>query len=78
LRPGARPRWTAGVHHGRSAARVPVRQSPAPADHTGLAAGPGRTRVPGRRQPDSRASCGPANLGGVPGRPGEFVKRQQV
>ena len=49
-----------------------------PADHSGLAARQGRTRVPGRRQPGPRASCGPADLGGVPGRPGELVKRQQV
>ncbi len=36
--PGARPWWAAGLHTGRSAALLPARQSPASADHPGLAA----------------------------------------
>jgi len=35
-------------------------------------AGQGRPRVPGRRQPDSRAGRGPSDVGGVPGREAEL------
>ena len=41
-------------------------------------AGKGGPRVAGRREPVSRESCGSQDLGGLPGRAGEFVRRQQI
>src|SRR5262249_48029177 len=35
-------------------------------------------RGPGRRPPGPRAGSGPADLGGVPGRPARLVKREQI
>src|ERR687897_701469 len=69
---GARYRWAASVRRGRPAPRLPSGQSSASADRAGLAAGQGRPRVPGRRQPDSRAGRGPPEVGGVPGREAEL------
>ena len=40
------------------------------ADRADLAAGLGRPRIPGQRQPGPRASRGPPDLGGLPGRAG--------
>ena len=54
-RAGARHGRAAGVRDGRTAPRIPAGQSPAPADHAGLAARQGRPRGPGRRQPGPRA-----------------------
>jgi uncharacterized protein YbjT (DUF2867 family) len=72
-RAGARHGRAEGVQRGRAAPRIPAGHSPAPADHSGLAARQGGTRVPGRRQPGSRASCGPPDLGGIPCRAGELA-----
>jgi uncharacterized protein YbjT (DUF2867 family) len=69
-RPGARHRWAAGVRRGRPVPRLPSGHSAAPADHADMAAGQGSPRVPGRRQPGSRAGRGTPDLGGVPCRPG--------
>src|SRR5205823_3202964 len=59
-RAGARHGRAEGVQRGRAAPRIPAGQSPAPTHHPRLAAGQGRTRGPGRRQPGPPAGSVPA------------------
>ena len=58
--------------------RIPAGPWQAPADRAGVAAGQGRPRVPGWREPGPGPGGGPPDLGGVPGRAGELAERQQI
>ena len=78
VRPRARHRRATCVRDERAGPQLPAGQSPAPADHASQAPRQSRPRVPGRRQPGSRAGHGTPDVGGVPRGPGELAGTVQL